>query len=357
MRLLKYVLILLLLTPGTAWSLGGSNGVVVADGKINLSYHPLFGAGEWGSVDFSPSNTSCVNNNDTGCPALLGCASCANTGGGYPCVCTINKDSSFYSGDVKGSAVRSWTSLTVSTNAVIKMDSTNLPNGADAAGGTLILQVTGDANIAGKIDTSGAGQAGYTSSGNSAASNGNIGLRTACATYGTKGFNGGAAAGDGGDCTNFTWDVGNPLPPLWGAAGGKGPCTGTAVSNLSLGFDTGNTTLKYGGGGGGGGGAGCSGTNTGGVCADKGDGGGGIILLVRGALTISGTLDSSGESAAGTIGGGGGGGSQLIVYGSISDSGTYTTSGGAGSGTITSCVASGAGGDGNTVKVAHGLNS
>ena len=317
--------------------------------------HPLFGNGADGAVDFSPSNTSCTNDNAAGCPASLGCASCSGGGTtGDPCICTLTKNSSLHSGVTKGSVVKNFSSLTVSNKAQIKLDTTNITNGSASGGsGSLVIRVTGDTTVAGTITTTGAGQAGYTASGDTTAAIGTVGLASACAIGGAKGTSG-VTGGTGTTCSVFSWQVGDPLPPLWGAAGGKGACT-ASVNNTSLGFSTNQSVYSYGGGGGGGGGSYCSGATT--ACVNSGNGGGGIAIFTRGTLTVSGTLNSSGKDAGG-VGGGGGGGSQLLVYGSISESSpTYTVSGGSGSGTVANCAGSGAGGAGNTVKVAHGLDS
>ena len=330
-------------------------GVLTAGAVSSVTPHPLFGSGADGAMDFSNPSDCDVDQPD-GCPASLGCDTCAGTA--PACTCTINVagaglNSNVGTGNVAGSFDRSYTSFLLHASAIIVFNNDTITTKGDnvrSQRGEFVIRSTGDITINGTINTIGSGEAGYASSGATQNGAGVGSIGTACAgkaAGGTAGNNG----TDGIDCTVFAWQVGQDIPPLAGDTGGKGGCTGVAGSINGV-----NARAGKGGGGGGGGGAGCSGS--GGTCADGGNGGGGLALIARDTLTVTGTLDTSGDDSTSlNPGGAGGGGSILMIYDTLAETTpTYTDDGGTGATGITNCGDAGDGGDGNVVQVDHGLN-
>ena len=181
---------------------------------------------------------------------------------------------------------------------------------------------------------------------------GNAGAGTAgifCCGSGGGGGGGGyysnATGGAGGRGTIFTGGSGGGAGGMPYATGGAGTYEVSAPSNI---------------GGGGGAGAGASSGNSGGV-------GGLLILIVRGNITINGTLSSNGANGSnGTSpgpggdyqsggGGGSGGGRIMIIYGgTYTNLGTVVANGGSGAVGNLGNFVGGAGGAGSTtVKKVH----
>jgi len=149
-----------------------------------------------------------------------------------------------------------------------------------------------------------------------------------------------------------------------GGAGGAGnsPAPGTAPSGL---LESGATGPSFNNGNGGGGAGSPAGSNTPGSGIGSTGVGGLIVLIVRGNITITGTISSNGTNGgngsqnytyfpfgcsprAGGGGGGSGGGRCVIIYGgTYTNTGTIVTNGGSGGtrgGAIAPC---GGGGGGN----------
>ena len=181
---------------------------------------------------------------------------------------------------------------------------------------------------------------------------GNAGAGTAgifCCGSGGGGGGGGyysnATGGAGGRGTIFTGGSGGGAGGMPYATGGAGTYEVSAPSNI---------------GGGGGTGAGGSSGNSRGV-------GGLLILIVRGSVTINGTLSSNGANGSnGTApspdneyqsggGGGSGGGRIMIIYGgTYNNTGTIVVNGGSGAVGNLGNYVGGAGGAGSTtVKKVH----
>ena len=154
-----------------------------------------------------------------------------------------------------------------------------------------------------------------------------------------------ATGGAGGRGTIFTGGSGGGAGGMPYATGGAGAYEVSAPSNI---------------GGGGGTGAGGSSGNSGGV-------GGLLILIVRGNITINGTLSSNGANGSNGSapspdnhyqsggGGGSGGGRIMIIYGgTYNNTGTIVVNGGSGAVGNLGNYAGGAGGAGSTtVKKVH----
>ena len=167
--------------------------------------------------------------------------------------------------------------------------------------------------------------------------NGNSSCPTAPASGGTGGTGGSGSlfAGGGG-----------------GGGGAGGYCSNGGSGDAAI-FEIGGRGGSAGNGGGGGGGAGSaagaggSGASGGPSGGGGGNGGGGLlIIIVRGNVTITGTISSNGGNggngggpsspgpSAGGGGGSSGGGRLIIVYGgTYSNTGTVQANGGSGGGT------------------------
>ena len=167
--------------------------------------------------------------------------------------------------------------------------------------------------------------------------NGNSSCPTAPASGGTGGTGGSGSlfAGGGG-----------------GGGGAGGYCSNGGSGDAAI-FEIGGRGGSAGNGGGGGGGAGSaagaggSGASGGPSGGGGGNGGGGLlIIIVRGNVTITGTISSNGGNggnggfgspsgpSAGGGGGSAGGGRLIIVYGgTYSNTGTVQANGGSGGGT------------------------
>ena len=168
--------------------------------------------------------------------------------------------------------------------------------------------------------------------------NGNSSCPTAPASGGTGGTGGSGSlfaggGGGGGGAGNYC------------SSGGSGD-----AAIFEIGGRGGQSSTVGGGGGGGAGnpaGAGAGGAGGGGTGSGGGSGGGGLlIIIVRGNVTITGTISSNGGNggngggpsspgpSAGGGGGSSGGGRLIIVYGgTYSNTGTVQANGGSGGGT------------------------
>jgi len=173
------------------------------------------------------------------------------------------------------------------------------------------------------------------------------------------GAKGGIADTDGNEPTGLLLNTNSPKGAKGGPAGGGG---GGGSRYDSPGFYTTTDTdlhrraifLACGAGGGGG--------ETGGGTAGVGGRGAGALLIeCGGALTITGTINSSGEAGTAATGdagaaGGGSGAKPVILYNTlILDTGTYTSTGGAGGGSPASGGADEHGGGGaGSIEAAGG---
>lgn len=158
-----------------------------------------------------------------------------------------------------------------------------------------------------------------------------------------------------------------------GGGGGGGSAYGNPAggSGALSGGGSGGSNSTYGAGGGGAGapaGAGGSNPTPGGSGTAGGDGSGGLLMIiVRGNITITGTVSSNGTTGGsggtgygygGAGGGGSGGGCIVMIYGgTYSNSGTVTVNGGSGGAAGSpggNAYAGGSGGAGViTIKKAH----
>lgn len=256
-----------------------------------------------------------------------------------------------------------WDAPTEDTGMIVKnFESLTISKGATVSAGNrncgMIIRVQGDCAIDGSLankmacksllDSDGVDFSVYPASMLStvAGSGGNGGTGGGFLNKGQGGagqagrFYGGGYSGGGGGAssmTNTDWHR--------GGTGGSATTITTAISNIFVG-GTVRADGSYGGGGGGFSAAGGSGAGaTGGNAGNDNSGGGGagnygggvIILLVGGDLTITGSIDCSGNKGGaggageGAGGGGGGGGRIFICHkGDISNAGVLNVNGGAG---------------------------
>jgi len=214
----------------------------------------------------------------------------------------------------------------------------------------LIVFATNSITVSGTIDAAGMGATG---GGGGTNDNGSNGGDAAFVPNGTGGSGGGSSnaynggSGGAGD-TSIISGRGLlrgfgalPMHLLENASGYAGAGGGGGGASFNDTSGTGSDGTAPGGGGGGGG----DGTGGGSSGASGGDGGGCVILIAPN-ITITGTVDVSGQDGedtsnnAGAGGGGSGGVVGLYCYQLDDSSATYTIAGGAGG------SAGGAGGDG-----------
>lgn len=229
---------------------------------------------------------------------------------------------------------KNYTSINVSAGATLTFSNPNV------SGTVIQLKSQGAVTIAGTIDARGMGATGGEEvAGNSTNPNGILGTET---QYGTNGVKGGAV-GTGGTA--------GTLLPFY------------AYNNFTI---TSKFVHLIPGAGGGGGSHGCTdGTNCAGTSlagGAGGNGGGAVYIECAGALSFTGTINTSGlngsngtsassiaftGSGSGAGGGGGAAGMQVIIYNTLTtNSGTMTAQGG--SGGSGGSVTTGSGGSGVT---------
>jgi len=231
-----------------------------------------------------------------------------------------------------------WSSLTINSGQTLGLSSGNY----------IYAKVTGNVNIIGTIDLSEDGAAGGSAVTDTDGINGTIGSEVSNGTIGAgalgpDGANN-AGAGGGGGGSYFSGEDGEESNATAGGHGGYGyPLRRYLGDTLPP-----NTIILpfYGAGGGSGG------SRQDGYSGKGGTGGGCLIIECAGNITVSGTINVSGEDGGdGTLGspvnvnggGGGGGSGSIFIYykGTLSETTpTYNTSGGTGG------LKSGTGGDG-----------
>ena len=281
------------------------------------------------------------------------------------CISTVNQLQSIY-GDGSDGAWLSTGSDTLAAG-VHRFTSFNLQSGhtltTTASNNILplIILVTGDATITGTVNLSGKGLNGgtvglsyatqYTVNG--ASETAPITIGTDATVVQASGFAGGKTY-----ISNYLADTFyrispiNPLKMLNGTPGGALSISTTATGGSGGGASALNDGAD-----------GTSRGGTGGVGGigvySRADGGCSFILICKGNLTITGTINVSGSDGAtptdtnNSGNGGGGAGIIFLVYGgTLSDSGTYTITGGSGSSGNGDGGDGGDGGAGTAIRVA-----